>query len=358
MIERMFPQGLDRFWTSVVSIFMAICLGAVIIIINGDNPLIAYKTMFVKSFGTPQTLANSLAVATPLIFTGLSVAVAFRTGLDNIGSEGQLYLGAFMGAWVGLSMPGLWGPLHISLALSAGFLAGGAWAWIFGWLKVKYNVNLVVTTIMGNYLAILFTSYLANYPFKPKTAPIGSTAFVQPEARLVQYFSYSTLNTGFIIALLALLTFWIFFEFSVRGYEWKTVGLNRTFANYIGINISQNMLWAMFVSGGLAGLGGVVEVLGVQGRFVQNMSPGYGYDGIFVALLAGNTAPGILMVSILFGALRIGGIGVEQVTNIPSELSQVLQAIIILLVAGQALFFQFRLAKCRRRADVGKPVHS
>lgn len=358
MIERLFPKGLSRLWTSLLSVLLAILIGAVIILLNGDNPLLAYATMFQKSFGTPQTLANSLAVATPLIFTGLSVAVAFRTGMDNIGSEGQLYMGAFLAAWVGLSMPGLWGPLHIFLSLLAGVVAGGLWAWIFGWLRVKYNVNLVVTTIMANYLAILFTAYLSNYPFKPKTAPIGSTAFVQPEARLLQFFPFSTLNLGFVVALVTLVLFFVFFQFTVKGFEWKTVGLNRIFAGYIGMDVGRSLLQAMFVSGALAGLGGAVEVLGVQGRFVQNMSPGYGYDGIFVALLAANTAPGILAVAILFGALRIGGIGVEQVTNVPSELSQVLQSIIILLVAGQALFYMIRIRRRRSREDSGNAVHS
>jgi simple sugar transport system permease protein len=359
MIEKMFPQGLNRFWASILSIMLAICIGAVIILLNGDNPLQAYLTMFQKSLGSAETLAASLAVATPLIFTGLSVATAFRTGMDNIGSEGQLYMGAFAAAWIGISFKGLWGPLHIFLALLAGIVAGGLWAWIFGWLKVRFNVDLVVTTIMANYLAILFTSYLANYPFKPPNAPIGSTAFVPDDTRLFQFFPFSTLNIGFLIALGCLLAFGLFFHYSRYGFEWKTVGYNQAFARFIGIDVNRAKNWAMFVSGAFAGIAGAVEVLGVQGRFVQNMSPGYGYDGILVALLAGNTAPGILAVAILFGALRIGGIGVEQTTNVPSELSQVLQSIIILLVAGQAIIFQiWNLRRRRKSHDLGRSVHS
>jgi ABC-type uncharacterized transport system permease subunit len=244
------------------------------------------------------------------------------------------------------------------LALLAAVVAGGLWAWVFGWLKVRFNVDLVVTTIMGNYLAILFTAYLANYPFKPPNAPIGSTAFVPDDTRLFQFFPFSTLNAGFLIALLCLLAYGLFFRYSRYGFEWKTAGYNKGFARFIGIDVDRAKNWAMFASGAFAGLAGAIEVLGVQGRFVQNMSPGYGYDGILVALLAGNSAPGILAVGILFGALRIGGIGVEQVTNVPSELSQVLQSIIILLVAGQAIIYQvWNLRKRRKSHDLGSPVH-
>jgi simple sugar transport system permease protein len=327
MIESLFPKGINRFWTSLIAIFLAICIGAVIVLINGDNPIVAYRTMFMKSFGSIESLAATLAVATPLIFTGLSVAYAFRSGMDNIGSEGQLYLGAFAAALVGIYIQGLWPGLHIGLALVAGMIAGGLWAWIFGWLKVKFNVDLVVTTIMGNYLAILFTAYLANYPFKPPKAAIGSTYFVAETSRLHQFFPFSTLNTGFLLALLSALLFTLFFRYTRVGFEWRTIGLNKNFARYIGMKVPLQLLAAMFVSGAFAGLAGGVEVLGVQGRFVQNMSPGYGYDGIMVALLAGNSGPGIVAVAILFGALRIGGIGVEQVTNIPSGNQQILQAI-------------------------------
>jgi ABC-type uncharacterized transport system permease subunit len=358
MIESLLPKGSSRFWTAILSILLAFLIGAVMIFINGDNPIVAYATMIQRSLGSISSLAATLAVATPLIFTGLSVAVAFRTGLDNIGSEGQLYMGAMAGALVGIYVKGLPAIIHIPLSILAGAIAGGIWGWIFGWLKVKLKVDLVVTTIMANYLAILFTSYLANYPFKPPQAPIGSTTFVEASARLKHFFEFSSLNIGIIIALAMLVLYWIFFSLTKTGFEWKTIGLNRFFARYIGMDINRQMLWAMFASGGFAGIAGTVEVLGVQGRFVQNMSPGYGYDGILVALLAGNSAPGILAVAILFGALRIGGIGVEQVTNVPSELSQVLRAIIILLVAAQIGIFSFIKARRKKHHELGSSIQS
>jgi len=358
MVESLFPKGTARFWTALLSILLAFAIGAVMIIVNGDNPILAYSTMIQSSLGSVNNLAATLAVATPLIFTGLSVAVAFRTGLDNIGSEGQLYMGAMAGALVGIYLKGLPTTVHITISILAGAIVGGLWGWIFGWLNVKLKVNLVVTTIMANYLGILFTSYLANYPFKPPRAPIGSTTFVQDSARLYRFFDSSTLNAGFLIALAMLVVYALFFNYTKFGFEWKTIGLNRFFARYIGMNIHRQMLWAMFASGGFAGIAGAVEVLGVQGRFVQNMSPGYGYDGILVALLAGNSAPGILAVSILFGALRIGGIGVEQVTNVPSELSSVLRAIIILLVAAQAVIFAFLKTRRKKHHELGSTVRS
>lgn len=352
------PKGTRPFWTALLSILLAFLIGGIMILLNGDNPIMAYSTMLQRSVGSVSGLASTLAVATPYIFTGLSVAVAFRTGLDNIGSEGQLYMGAMAGALVGIYLKGFPAVLHILLAITAGVVAGGIWGWIFGWLKVKIKVDLVVTTIMGNYLAILFTSYLANYPFKPPRAPIGSTYFVVDSARLLRFFDFSTLNSGILVAILMLILYHVFFNHTKTGFEWKTIGLNHFFARYIGMNVPRQKLWAMFISGGFAGMGGVIEVLGVQGRFVQNMSPGYGYDGILVALLAGNSAPGIFAVAILFAALRIGGIGVEQVTNVPSELSQVLRAVIILLVAAQAGIFYFAKARRKKQHDLGNTVRS
>lgn len=359
MIEKLFPKGLTRFWTSLLSIVLALIIGGCIILINGDNPFVAYGTMFNRSLGTVESLAATLAVATPLMFCGLSAAVAFRTGLDNIGSEGQLYMGAMAGAIAGIYIHGVPAVLHIFLALLAGAIAGGIWAWIFGVLKVKLKVDLVVTTIMANYLAILFTAYLANYTFKPARAALGSTAFVQDSARLAQLFPFSTLNVGFFVAIGSLVLFWLFFRLTKTGFEWKTIGMNQKFARFIGMKVDKQMLLAMFISGAFAGIGGAVEVLGVQGRFIQNMSPGYGYDGMLVTLLAGNTAPGILLVAILFGSLRIGGIGVEQVTSVPSELSAVLQSVIIIIVAGQAGIFKFlQIRRSAKRHELGKPVHS
>jgi ABC-type uncharacterized transport system permease subunit len=358
MIEKIFPKGMSRFWTTVLSILLALLIGAVLILINGDNPFIAYATMLQRSLGSIQNLSGTLAVATPLIFTGLSCAVAFRAGLDNIGSEGQLYVGAMSGALVGIFLKGLPPFVHVFLVLSAAAIAGGVWAWIFGWLKVNLNVNLVITTMLANYVAILFTSYLSNYPLKPPRSPIPATAYIEDTARLAHLFPFSTLNVGFLIGLGILIVVGLFFSFSRIGFEWKTIGLNINFARYIGMNVNRQLLLAMFVSGAVAGIGGSVEVLGVQGRFVQGMSPGYGYDGILVALLAGNSAPGVLAVAILFGILRVGGIGVEQVTNIPSELSYVLQSTIILLVAAQVGIFRYLHFRRRKSHELGSSVRS
>jgi ABC-type uncharacterized transport system permease subunit len=348
MIEKIFPKEMSRLWTTILSIILAILIGGILITINGDNPFLAYLTMLQRSLGSIQNISGTLAVATPLIFTGLSCAVAFRSGLDNIGSEGQLYMGAMSGALVGIFLKGFPPLIHVFLALFAAAISGGIWAWIFGWLKVKINVNLVITTMLGNYLAILFTSYLSNYPLKPPRSPIPATAYIEDTARLAHLFPFSTLNVGFLIGFGILVVVGLFFGLTRTGFEWKTIGLNINFARYIGMNVDRQLLLAMFISGALAGIGGAVEVLGVQGRFVQGISPGYGYDGILVALLAGNSAPGVLAVAVLFGILRVGGIGVEQVTNVPSELSYILQSTIILLVAAQVGIFKF--IQIRRRA--------
>jgi simple sugar transport system permease protein len=344
LLRRLYGLATSRESVSVlVSVLLTLVVGGVLVVINGDNPFVVYRSLFVHAFGSMQNLTNTLAAATPLIFTGLAVGISFRAGVWNIGAEGQLYLGAMGGAIVGVYLTNLWAPMHIALSLAVAMVCGGLWAWIMGFLKTKWNVDEVVTTMMGNYIAIHFTSYLANYPLKPPKAPIGSTDYVQESAQLPQFVPYSTLNAGFVIAIATAVVYWIFYRYTTTGYQMRTVGYNRLFARYAGMPSGRMILWAMFGSGALAGLAGCVEVLGVQYRFVQDMSPNYGFDGILVALLAMNSGPGIVLVAILFGALRSGGLGVERMTNVPSELSIVLTSVLILLVSSRyALVKLFR----------------
>lgn len=321
---------------TLLSVLITLTIGGALILVNGDNPFVVYWALLQNSFGSATKIANTLAAATPLIFTGLAVGMAFRAGVWNIGAEGQLYMGAIAGAVVGVYAGPMWSPAHVPLSLAAGMLCGGLWAYLMGYLKVKWDVDEVVTTTMGNYIAILFTSYLVNYPLKPERAPIGSTHYIAESAQLPQLFSFSTLNAGFLLALVAAAAYWIFFKHTAKGFEMRTSGLNASFSRYIGIRAGRQVLWAMFASGALAGLAGCVEVLGVQWRFVQDMSPNYGFDGVLVTLLAMNRGPGIVIVAILFGALRSGGIGVEQLTNVPSELSVVLTSLVILFVSSRS----------------------
>ena len=208
-------------------------------------------------------------------------------------------------------------------------------------LKVKANTNEVVSTLMLNYVAILFTSYLVNYPLKAPKAPMGMTVEIQEAAKLPLLYEGSRFNIGFIIAIAAAIFISIFFKYTSSGFEMRMQGNNQTFARYIGVNTEKRVLQSMFISGGLSGIGGVILVTGIQYRFVQDISPGYGFDGLTIALMAMFNAYGVIPISVLFGALRSGGLGMELATSVPSELSKVIQAIVILVMAAQTSFSDY-----------------
>ncbi|MDL2213931.1 ABC transporter permease [Clostridia bacterium OttesenSCG-928-O13] len=329
--------------TPLISLFAfvaALIVGAIIILLNGDNPLVAYGALIEGSFNGMSNIAGTLSSATPLIFAGLGVAVAFKGGMANIGAEGQLYMGAMAAALVGVYAP-LPGALLIPAALLAAFVAGGLYGLIPAVLKIKTNTNEVVTTLMLNYVATLFTSYLVNYPFKADGAPLGMTEDIQKAARLPLLYSGSRFNVGFILAIVACILVAVMFRYTTAGYEMRMLGQNSIYSQYIGVNVNRRSLEGMFLGGGLAGIGGATLVLGIQYRFVQNISPGYGFDGLTIALMAGFSAIGVIPIAILFGALRSGGLAMELATSVPSELSKVIQAVVILFMAAQASFGKY-----------------
>ena len=210
--------------------------------------------MFAGSFSSVYNIANTLSSATPLLFAGLGVAVAFKAGVANIGAEGQLYMGAIVSAIIGIycKLPAV---LLLPLALLGSFLAGGLYAAIPAVLKVKANTNEVVTTLMLNYVATLFTSYLANYPLKAKGAPLGMTVEIQNAAKLPLLYQGSRFNYGFLLAILAAILVALLFKYTAAGYEMRMLGQNGAFSKYIGVNVGRRMIQGMFLGGGLAGGG-------------------------------------------------------------------------------------------------------
>lgn len=323
--------------TSVLALIAALCVGAVVIALNGDSPAAAYGALLKGTFSSMRYLAGTLSSATPLIFTGLGVAVSFKAGVANIGAEGQLYMGGIAAAVAGiyLHLPSVF---LIPAALLTAFAAGGMFGMIPAVLKVKANTNEVVTTLMLNYIAELFTSYLVNYPLKAPGAPLGMTKMVQDAAKLPVLYQGTRFNAGFLLAVASAILVALMFKYTSFGFEMRIQGENKLFGRYVGINSDRRMIQGMFIGGGLAGLGGAILVLGIQYKFVQNISPGYGFDGLTIALMAAFNAYAVIPISILFGALRAGGITMELKTSVPSELSEVIQAVVILFLAAQVSF--------------------
>ncbi|GHV95089.1 ABC transporter permease [Spirochaetia bacterium] len=332
------PELLQKYTMLLIkpvgTILIALMIGVLLIIPTDTSPWEAYSVLFYGAFGSPANFANTLARSTPFLFTGLAAAFAFRAGVFNIGIEGQMYLGALCAALMGVKGSGLPGFLLIPLCLLAAMVGGLLWSFVPGFLKAKFNINIVIVSIMMNNIAILFTSYLSTYPFKGEL-PIGATGKIAAEAMLPRLGNQSELNFGFIIGLLAAMILYIVIFRTRFGYEMRAFGLNERFTRYMGVDLVKKTLLVLFISGVLAGLAGAEQVMGVNYRFISNFSTGYGFTGITVALLGRLNPLGIIIGAIFFGAMNTGAVQMEVMTSISRDLISSLQAVMILFLAAE-----------------------
>ena len=333
-------------------------IGGLIVVLIGDNPFTTIWLLLANSFGSVKDFCYMLFYATPLIFTGLAVMVAFRCGLLNIGAEGQLYVASFACAWVGIKFGGTvvnvfgkdenwsWASLPsfalIPLCILAAVLVGGLWAAIPGILKARFGSHEVINTIMLNFIGISLVSYFTQYHFKIpgdpilETAPIGKAAAIP---QLNEYFTFIPkdvpLNMAFLIAILMCVLVYIFLWRTKWGYELRAVGQNPSAAEYGGISPKRQIVTAMAISGGLAGMVAISEVLGYRHNYYDGFSAEWGFLGIAVALLGRNHPLGVFFAAIFFAVLQRGGIFVDAFTPyVSKEIVEVLQAVVILFVAS------------------------
>lgn len=335
--ELMFP---------LIAVVAAFIVGGILILIIGDDPIVTYKLLIGSALSWPDGIGYTLFYATPLIFTGLAVLVAFRCGLLNIGAEGQLYVAAFATAWVGITFAHISAWLLLPLCFLAAILAGGFWGAIPGVLKARFGSHEVINTIMLNFIAVALVSYFTQYHYKTpgdpimQTTEIGGAAHIARLGRFLPGFPERIpLNLAFILALLCCVLVYLFLWRTKWGYELRATGSNPTAAEYGGISIRKQIIIAMTISGSLAGMVGINEVLGYRYRYYDGFSASYGFTGIAVALLGRNHPVGVLLSAILFGMLIRGGIFVDAFTNnVTKDLVDVLQGVVILFVAAEALF--------------------
>ena len=328
------------------AVVAAFAVGALVVLAVGDNPITTYALLIGSAFTWPDGIGYTLFYATPLIFTGLAVAVAFRCGLLNIGAEGQLYAASFMTAWVGITFAAWPAWVLVPLCFLTALLAGGVWGGVPGVLKARFGAHEVITTIMMNFIAVALASYFTQYHYKPvgdpilETVPIGEGAHIARLGKFIPGFPERIpLNLAFPLALLACLLVYLFLWRTRWGYEIRATGANPAAAQYGGIAIGRQIVLAMSISGALAGLVAVNEVMGYRYRYYDSFSAGYGFTGIAVALLGRNHPVGVILASLLFGALLRGGLFVDIFTeHVSKDLVMVLQGIIILFVAAEALF--------------------
>ncbi len=341
----------------LIAVIAAFIVGGIIVALIGDNPFLTFKVLLENSFTSIGGFSETLFIATPFIFTGLAVAVAFRCGLLNIGAEGQLYAASFATAWVGIKFGGVvvdifgkkedwsWTSLPafllIPLCIFTAIAVGAIWGAIPGILKAKFGSHEVINTIMLNFIAISLVSYFTQYHYKIpgdpilQTAPIGEAAQIPQLNQFLPFIPKDVyLNVAFLIAVLACIAVYIFLWKTKWGYELRAVGENATAAEYGGISVSKQTILAMTISGGLAGMVAIGEVLGYRHNYYDSFSDGWGFWGIAVALLGRNHPLGVFVAAIFFAVLKRGGIFVDLETKFVSkDLVEVLQAIVILFVA-------------------------
>ena len=329
-----------------LSVALALAVGALFILAIGERPGEIYALMLRESLGTGYGLGQTLFRATPLIFTGLAVALGFRAGLFNIGAEGQITLGALAAALTGVALAAWLWPLLLPACLLAAALAGGLWGALPGALKARFGAHEVINTIMLNFIAFALVSWLGHFVFQPatvRTAAIGPGAELPRLERLWGALHGAPANAALPLALIgAAATFVLLFR-TRRGYALRAVGLNAPAAEYGGIAIGATQTLAMALSGAMAGLGGVNFVLGYKHFFEQGFSGGAGFIGIAVALLGRNHPVGVTVAALFFGALAYGGLVINA--RVPKELVEILQALVILI----AICVQGALERMARR---------
>jgi simple sugar transport system permease protein len=352
LIMRILRSISDASLVPFLAILTAVIIGGIIIKIVGGDPFLAYEGLIEGSFGSPKlglekslrALSETAVWATPYIFAGLAVALAFKGGLFNIGAEGQLAVGAVFSSLIGYALPEWLGVdlpvyVHLPLAIIIGMVMGGVWAGIVGALKAYTGGHEVINTIMMNYIALNTTSYLLNGVMKDRspTNVIARTPLIAESAQLPPIFEGLRIHWGFVLALLVAFFIWWLLNKTTLGFEIRTVGLNPDAAQYAGINVKRTIILTMMLSGILAGLAGAIEVTGLNHRHELGFSIGYGYDAIAIALLGKSHPLGIVLSAILFAAMRNGASRMQFLTQLPVDLISMIQALILLFVAADAI---------------------
>ena len=329
-----------------IAVVCAFAVGAIVVLLIGDSPVETFRLLLGSAFSWPDGIGYTLFFATPLIFTGLAVAVALRGGLLNIGAEGQLYVAAFATAWVGITFARLPSLLLVPLCCLAGISAGAGWAAIPGVLKARFGSHEVINTIMLNFIAVALVGYLTQYHYRipgdpiMETAPIGGAAHIPRLGTFVPGLpARIPLNVAFLLALFACWLVYVLLWKTKWGYEIRATGQSPSAAEYGGVSIRKEIVLTMAISGALAGMVGINEVLGYRYRYYDGFSDNYGFTGIAVALLGRNHPVGVIAAAFLFAVLQRGGVPVDAFTqHVSKDIVLILQALVILFVAAEALF--------------------
>ena len=318
---------------------------ALIVRLVGASPVAAAKALWDGAFGSPYSISETLVQTAPLLLPGLGVAVAFRSGLFNIGAEGQFLVGAMAATWVG-TMTTIPAPVHLPLVLIAGAVAGGLWAGIAGLLKIYRGVQEVLSTLLLNFVALQTLSWMVRGPLQEAEKGFPQSDAIAIPARLVVLVAHTRLHAGVLFALFCAVLIWFILKWTVGGFALRVVGSGEKAAETAGISVRRTIILTFLLSGALSGLAGAVQISGVTYLLSDGYSPGYGYTAIAVALLANLSPLAVVPSALFFGALTAGSNVVQQrISGIPSVVVQVLQAVVLLSFLGYAWAREQRLRR-------------
>jgi ABC-type uncharacterized transport system permease subunit len=342
--KRLTPSRAASFLVPFISLLLALIFGGIILLTAGANPLTTYKAMFLGAFGSKYSLSETMVKAIPLMLCGLGVSIAFRMLFWNIGAEGQLAVGGIAAAGVALFGAELLPTaLLLPVMFVAGFVAGALWGLVPALLKALIRVNEIITTLMMNYIAILWVEYLFYGPWKDP-AGYGFPGTAQfPEAGWLPRLPGTRLHLGLAFAIMAAIFIWLVLGRTKWGYEIRVIGENPRAATYAGISLMRNIILVMILSGGLAGLAGMAEVSGIAHRLQKGLTVGYGYTAIIVAWLGKLNPWGVLLVAILLAGLLVGGDQIQITMQLPAAVALILQGAILFFMLGGELFTRYRL---------------
>jgi len=345
--KRLNPSVAMNVAVPLFSVLLAFLVGAVFLALTGREPVEVYEAMFKGALGSSYGLSETIVKAIPLMLCALGISAAFRMQLWNIGAEGQFYMGAFAASSLPLTFPDLSAWLMLPGMLVFGCVAGGLWGLVPAVLRARWKVNEIITTLMLNYIAILWVDYLVYGPWKdPKGFNFPLSAKF-PASAALPTFGDSRIHVGLLLAILLAILFWVVFEKSRWGYEIKVIGSSEQAARYAGMDIKANVYKIMLLSGAVCGLAGMAEVSGIVGRLQPNLSPGYGYTAIIVAWLSKLHPAAILVVAVLFGALQVGGFFV-QTMGVPASVASMLQGAVLFFVVGGEFLTKYRIVVGRK----------
>ena len=346
-------RSLNKFIIGIIGIIIGLTLSIFIVKIQGNSPIDVYRALFDYSLVGSLSIVSTLNDTTPLILTGISAAIAWEAGAINLGQPGQFLMGAITAALLGIYLPfPAW--ISIPLILLGAALAGALWSGVAAVFRQKYGMDEFVSTLMLNFIAEYFTTYLVTYPFLDHKAYVASTIAVK------KAFFISTpnqFNQGIYIALVVAIFSWWIAKRWIIGYEWHMIGLNQRFAHIGGCKTRSDYIWVMLYSGALSGLAGGLLILGgTQHRFMKGIGGNFGWDGVMLAMIANNDVTMTTLYAFFFGALKAGGIGMEFDTSVPSEFILVIEAIIVVSVVATRATISFYGGKLKAFLKTKKVV--